>query len=534
MYPEPTELLLIGCLTELIWTQKFKSSMSRPKTNLQTCWQKRHFTRDEWNNLLHLLNISHFSLLCCAQNFSLTSCTKTMAKRMQAQEGAESICVEKPGDTQSTMSNRLVKYRETCRKRTQWRRSVEFARMAKRCSSGRRYEETRRDRRRPGTPELSWRFGTRRFRKRKKLCNPRQWQSFATQSPYINKLRAAHGEGFLDRETEIWSQPDGSNEERRCEHSFLVYIYVCHSSSCSSSWQRLHRKSAIYRESTQEIFATVISSNSEVDHGSDRNHWYYYDLIGSSQCGERDDSVNWQSCSVCNRKNPTSFLTQCFVWEVSELNPVKAWESKINWFLETRYLKDLDRIDGSRWSSSGKPSQDSLHWEFINEIQKMMTESKCEPEQFKGVIIFVSPKSGTWCGRRPRRPAYSKLQNHDQIQKQFSRTLRHLTVDHMVMSPSTIAWMTCPTACDFRGMIAKDWWDRNVNCLGMDVDDDSWMTLPSFCEAFAIERCRAKGPWTERVEAECPLGRDKRTNACSTAEEGAGSKEWTLGSNTRQ
>ena len=32
-----------------------------------------------------------FSLLCCSQNFSLTSCTKTMAKRMQEQEGEERI-----------------------------------------------------------------------------------------------------------------------------------------------------------------------------------------------------------------------------------------------------------------------------------------------------------------------------------------------------------------------------------------------------------------------------------------------------------
>ena len=28
------------------------------------------------------------------------------------------------------------------------------------------------------------------------------------------------------------------------------------------------------------------------------------------------------------------------------IEPVKAWESRINGFLETRYLKDLDRIDG--------------------------------------------------------------------------------------------------------------------------------------------------------------------------------------------
>ena len=48
------------------------------------------FTRDERNNLLHLFNISHFSSLCCAQNFSLTSYTKKVAKRMQEQEGEES------------------------------------------------------------------------------------------------------------------------------------------------------------------------------------------------------------------------------------------------------------------------------------------------------------------------------------------------------------------------------------------------------------------------------------------------------------
>ena len=32
----PTESLLFGCLTELIWTPRFKSSMSTPNTNLQT------------------------------------------------------------------------------------------------------------------------------------------------------------------------------------------------------------------------------------------------------------------------------------------------------------------------------------------------------------------------------------------------------------------------------------------------------------------------------------------------------------------
>ena len=45
-----------------------------------------HPTRDEWNNLLRLFNISHFRSLCCAKNLSLLSCiTERMARRMQEQ-----------------------------------------------------------------------------------------------------------------------------------------------------------------------------------------------------------------------------------------------------------------------------------------------------------------------------------------------------------------------------------------------------------------------------------------------------------------
>ena len=96
------------------------------KHQLADILTKGNFTRDEWTNLLHLFNISHFSSLCCAQNFSLTSCPKTTAKRMQEQKEEDRIvakskptailtsncldkflirepsdCVEKPSDTQS-------------------------------------------------------------------------------------------------------------------------------------------------------------------------------------------------------------------------------------------------------------------------------------------------------------------------------------------------------------------------------------------------------------------------------------------------
>ena len=66
-----------------------------PQKNVDTKHQladiltKGNFTRDEWNNLLHLCNISHFSSVCCSQNFSSASCPKTMAKSMQQGTGEE-------------------------------------------------------------------------------------------------------------------------------------------------------------------------------------------------------------------------------------------------------------------------------------------------------------------------------------------------------------------------------------------------------------------------------------------------------------
>ena len=61
------------------------------KHQLADMLTKGNFTRDEWNNPLHLLNTSHFSSTCCTKNFSLISCS-TMAKRIQNQKKKKELC----------------------------------------------------------------------------------------------------------------------------------------------------------------------------------------------------------------------------------------------------------------------------------------------------------------------------------------------------------------------------------------------------------------------------------------------------------
>ena len=82
MFPEPTELLLIGCSTESIWTPKSKSNTLTPKNQLADILTKGNFTRDEWNHLLRLFNISHFSF---------TNCLELMSKRTQEDAGEERV-----------------------------------------------------------------------------------------------------------------------------------------------------------------------------------------------------------------------------------------------------------------------------------------------------------------------------------------------------------------------------------------------------------------------------------------------------------
>ena len=70
--------------------------------------------------------------------------------------------------------------------------------------------------------------------------------------------------------------------------------------------------------------------------------------------------------------------------------PFKAWESKIKSFLETRYLKDLEQIDGEQMEFEWENFLGFTTLGILDGIQKMMLESKCEPEHFKGRVIFMS------------------------------------------------------------------------------------------------------------------------------------------------
>ena len=83
MFPGPTELLLIGWFFDGInLDPKIKIKYIDTKNQLADTLTKGNFTRDEWNHLLCLFNISHFSS---------TDCFELMSKRTRQDSGKERV-----------------------------------------------------------------------------------------------------------------------------------------------------------------------------------------------------------------------------------------------------------------------------------------------------------------------------------------------------------------------------------------------------------------------------------------------------------
>ena len=97
MFPEPTELLLIGCSIEINLDPKIQIKYIGTKNQLADILTKGSFTRDAWNHLWCLFNISHFSS---------TNCLEVMSKRTQEDAGEERVTAKsKP------MMNLVSRYR---------------------------------------------------------------------------------------------------------------------------------------------------------------------------------------------------------------------------------------------------------------------------------------------------------------------------------------------------------------------------------------------------------------------------------------
>ena len=120
-----------------------------------------------------------------------------------------------------------------------------------------------------------------------------------------------------------------------------------------------------------------------------------------------EDQTAISGLNTIDYEQPTWRLTTLMCDNAMEIlgsisdQPVEAWKNQIKWYLENRFLKDLNRIDGEpmvfeEWKIF--PGFTTLG--ILEEIDKFLTEQQCEPEQFKDRIIFMSMDNDIVCRER--------------------------------------------------------------------------------------------------------------------------------------
>ena len=82
MFPEPTQLILIGHSTESIWPPTSKWNVLTPKNQLADMLPKGNFIRDEWNHLLFFFTLAISVLQVVLEEWQ---------KRTQKESGEERV-----------------------------------------------------------------------------------------------------------------------------------------------------------------------------------------------------------------------------------------------------------------------------------------------------------------------------------------------------------------------------------------------------------------------------------------------------------
>ena len=350
------------------------------------------------------------SLVCCSQNFISASCPKTMGKRMQEEKGEERIVakscrrwtwlrmlrqvlrlckVEKSGDTQGTVSTWLAEHRETCSERTQSRHSVEFSSVKKDAMLD---ESTRRLVAAEVNQELlNFHGNLKSTRKLVATGNPdidgtdRIWP----HNLHISTAYVPHIEKVFSNVRQRYGlSPGDINGKSRCECGYMGNSYVRHSSSCSWSWTKLFENLRSTRNQSMRSLKQLIQVTGKLI--TDQTEITSIPVIYWQQ-------QMWQRTTLLADKAVQFATAQTYVFSDSVLwlggissDPVRAWKDKINLFMESHQFREWSRIDVEPMEFEWNIFTGFTTLGILAEIQKMMTEIKCQPEHFQGRIIFLS------------------------------------------------------------------------------------------------------------------------------------------------
>ena len=162
---------------------------------------------------------------------------------------------------------------------------------------------------------------------------------------------------------------------------------------------------------------TIVRCDEKVGQRSERNSRYFHDQLARKFL-EQDDSVDWPSSSVINSES-LCILRFSIVHGKNQWTSRKGREGENRFVYEFICCRELDRIDREPMEFEWKNFPGFATLQILAEIQNMMTEIQCEPEQFPGRIIFMPMKR-----KRKRRMVYCEFPNRSRMCKKIrARTL---------------------------------------------------------------------------------------------------------------
>ena len=92
----------------------------------------------------------------------------------------------------------------------------------------------------------------------------------------------------------------------------------------------------------------------------------------------------------CQQRKPMYSPIWYCAWEEFLTLPQAHGRKKFDWFMNSSQCRELGRIDGETMEFEWKIFPGFTTLQILVEIQKMMAETNCDPEQFHGRIIFMS------------------------------------------------------------------------------------------------------------------------------------------------
>ena len=358
MFPGLTELHLIGCLIEFIWIPRSKSS-----TSLADILTKGNFTRDEWNHLLSLFNISHFSS---------TVCSAAMAKRSQQDSGEERVTAKS-----RPMMNLIA-------------RTPSFVSSSTSVSPEKKHYGNQDPWKSVAGEDRSGRLdkGTDLFEASDHYYHEQFMESFS--STEYSKLDYDHVNRVNDqvRKRQNISNVAGEGEEHCIIWRMLMAVTLESATFMGKNFQDNRNPIVNTADLTlKQMFdksAKLVAEQDEISNletiGWEKHSWKYRSLLGDERI------TNLERAKV--RVFSDSVL--CLGKIHQHPNANESWKNRIEWITTSQSYRDYDGINGEPTEFEWNIFPGFTTLQLCGKVTDLLSRLGETPETFTGRILFMS------------------------------------------------------------------------------------------------------------------------------------------------